>query len=234
MGDSPDKKSWKVSEKASRAWGILLFGVIGATATTFAITQLRRSVDWIGTQFNRMQSSASWKSSTGSGNSTRQGFSEEAWRRYNSRMQEEYEEEMERVQRIRRMQSVFNRERNKYKRGYEAWRENNGSGSGGYHYVPRDDWYWKTDSSHSYQRTRSTAAPHIRTYPMSHHYTVLGLDRSRSTPYTDAEIKTAFRTKAMECHPDQNQDNKDAAEEKFKEVMKSYEAIKQERKNGIN
>ncbi|KAF3320472.1 DnaJ subfamily B member 6-A [Carex littledalei] len=231
MSDSPEKKSWKENDKAQKAWGVLLFGLIGATATTFAISQLRRSVEWMSSQFNRMQSSASWRSSTSSSNSSRQGFNEDAWKRYNRRIQEEYEDEMERLQRIRRMQSVFNRERNKYKRGYESWRENNGSG--GYHYVPRDDWYWKTDTSHSYQKARSTAAPHTRTYPMSHHYAILGLDRSRSAPYTDAEIKTAFRMKAMECHPDQNQDNKDAAEEKFKEVMKSYEAIKQERKTDM-
>ncbi|OAY77257.1 uncharacterized protein LOC109705843 [Ananas comosus] len=232
MGSTSEKKSdreaWQERGKVSKAWGVLLFGLIGATATTFAVTQLRRSADWISTQFNRMQSSSSWKKTTS--NSSRGSFSEEAWKRYNRRMQEEYEEEMERVQRIRRMQSVFNRERNKFKRGYESWREND---PGGYQYIPRDDWYWKTDTSFRHQRTEYTSAPkNSRTYPMSHHYAVLGLDRSRASPYSDAEIKTAFRAKAMECHPDQNQDNKEAAEEKFKEVVKSYEAIKLERKNG--
>ena len=81
-------------------------------------------------------------------------------------------------------------------------------------------------------------------------------------------VQTAFRTKAMEVHPDQNQDDRgalyisfsswtpsffscgcflvqllipwtflsfaEAAEEKFKEVVKSYEAIKLERKNRVN
>ena len=43
------------------------------------------------------------------------------------------------------MQSVFNRERNKYKRSYESWREN---GHGAYHqHFQREDWYWKTDTS---------------------------------------------------------------------------------------
>ncbi|KAG0467830.1 hypothetical protein HPP92_017158 [Vanilla planifolia] len=42
-------------------------------------------------------------------------------------------------------------------------------------------------------------------------------------PYSEDEIKIAFRTKAMECHPDQNQHNKEVAEAKFKEVLKSYE-----------
>lgn len=39
--------------------------------------------------------SQSWKGATG--RSFRSGFQEEAWKRYNRRMQEEYEEELERV-----------------------------------------------------------------------------------------------------------------------------------------
>ncbi|XP_019155953.1 PREDICTED: uncharacterized protein LOC109152761 [Ipomoea nil] len=74
--------------------------------------------------------------------------------------------------------------------------------------------------------------------------------RSRAKPYTDDEIKvlhivsasakflssfksknilfallTAFWAKIMECHPDQNQDNKEFAEAKFKTVMTAYKAI---------
>lgn len=145
-------------------------------------------------------------------------------------MREEYEEEMERVERIRRMQSVFNRERNKYKRNYESWRE---SGPGAYHqHFQRDDWYWKTDTSYRDQRSNFREAPQGgASYVLSHHYSVLGLNRLRTQPYTDDEIKTAFRAKAMQYHPDQNQENKELAEAKFKEVMTSYEAIKMERKN---
>lgn len=145
-------------------------------------------------------------------------------------MQEEYEEEMERVERIRRMQSVFNRERNKYKRSYESWREN---GSGTYHqHFQREDWYWQADTSFRDRRTNYRQPPRESgNYALSHHYSVLGLDRFRQAPYSDAEIKSAFRTKAKEHHPDQNQNNREVAEAKFKEVMSSYEAIKQERKN---
>jgi len=73
------------------------------------------------------------------------------------------------------MQSVFNRERNKFRRDYESWREN--GPPGGYNYIPRDDWYWQTDthSEHKTRRTYTPAGP--RVYPMSHHYAVLGLDR---------------------------------------------------------
>lgn len=232
-GDGNKENPWPspntpYQEKAEdmKIWGILLFGLIGATATTLAVGQLRRTVDWFYVQLSRSQSS--WKGARGS--SFRTSFQEEAWKRYNRRMQEEYEEEMERVERIRRMQSVFNRERNKYKRSYESWKE---SGPGAYHqHFQREDWYWKTDTSHRDQRTNYRETPRASAgYSLSHHYSVLGLDRSRTMPYTEAEIKTAFRVKAKEFHPDQNQDNKVAAEAKFKEVMMSYEAIKQERKN---
>ncbi|KAK9097105.1 hypothetical protein Sjap_022602 [Stephania japonica] len=134
---------------------------------------------------------------------------------------------MERVERIRRMQSVFNRERNKYKSTYESWRESDP----GYHqHFQREDWYWKTEFSFKGQQANSKATTRESGKQLlSHHYSVLGLDRLRTKPYTEAEIKKAFRAKALEFHPDQNQDNKEAAEVKFKEVMTSYEAIKKER-----
>ncbi|GLT72895.1 hypothetical protein SLA2020_447910 [Shorea laevis] len=139
---SPPNRPYQEKEEDMKIWGILLFGLVGATATTLAVGQLRRTVDWFYVQLTRSQSS--WKGGTGS--SFRSSFQEEAWKRYNRRMQEEYEEELERVERIRRMQSVFNRERNKYKRSYESWKEN---GQGAFHQqFQRDDWYWKTDTSH--------------------------------------------------------------------------------------
>lgn len=220
-GDNPwpqskrnDNKNNKASKESEdmRLWGILIFGFIGASVTTLAMTR----------------SQSSWKGAKGG--TFRTSFQEEAWKRYNRRMQEEYEEELERVERIRRMQSVFNRERNKHKRGYESWRE---YGPGQYHqHFQRDDWYWKTETSSRDRRTNYGQTPQNNlSYSLSNHYTVLGLDRTRTKPYTEDEIKTAFRVKAKQFHPDQNQDNKVAAEAKFKEVMTSYEAIKTERKN---
>uniref|UniRef100_A0A8R7RCD5 Uncharacterized protein n=1 Tax=Triticum urartu TaxID=4572 RepID=A0A8R7RCD5_TRIUA len=93
------------------------------------------------------------------------------------------------------MQSVFNRERNKFRNSYESWKEN--GPPGGYNYIPRDDWYWQTDTPNSEKKNKRTYTPAgPRGYPMSHHYTVLGLDRSRGTPYTDAEVKVL-----QSCHP---------------------------------
>lgn len=73
------------------------------------------------------------------------------------------------------MQNVFNRQRSKYKKPYEAWREN---GPGAYQHFQRDDWYWKTDTSYKDRRTNpgSTPGGHGK-FLLSHHYSVLGLDR---------------------------------------------------------
>ncbi|KAI3460121.1 hypothetical protein Pfo_016784 [Paulownia fortunei] len=217
-------RGYQEKEEEMRLWGILIFGLIGATVTTFAVTQLRSTVDRIYSQLSRSQSSCKNRSYF------RTSFQEEAWKRYNRRMREEYEAEMERVERIRRMQSVFNRERNKFKRSYDSWQQH---GSGAYHeQFQRNDWYWKEDTSFRDHGSNFRETPWASaSASLSHHYSVLGLDRLRTKPYTDNEIKSAFRAKAKEFHPDQNQDNKEFAEAKFKEVMVSYEAIKSERKN---
>ncbi|KAF3659845.1 Chaperone protein DnaJ [Capsicum baccatum] len=224
--DNGEKRVYQDKEEM-KLWGIFIFALIGATATTFAVTQLRSTVDFV---YSQLKQSAQ---RSRAGGSFRTSFQEEAWKRYNRRMREEYEEEMERVERIRRMQSVFNRERNKYKRSYESWQEN---GQSAYHqHFQRNDWYWKADTSFRDRGTNFREAPRANaSYPLSQHYSVLGLDRSRTKPYTDDEIKSAFRAKAKQFHPDQNQQNKEVAEAKFKEVMKSYEAIKSERKNGTS
>ncbi|KAG2698879.1 hypothetical protein I3760_07G168300 [Carya illinoinensis] len=178
-----------------KLWGIFLFGLIGATATTFAVGQLRRTVDWFYVQLARSQSSR--KGATGS--SFRSSFQEEAWKKYNRRMQEEYEEEMERVERIRRMQSVFNRERNKYKRGYESWKE---SGPGAYHqHFQREDWYWKTDSSYKDHRTNYRETPRASAGAEQHHILMLRL-RQHSGPRQRSF--TQIRTRITKMLPRQS------------------------------
>jgi DnaJ-class molecular chaperone len=54
---------------------------------------------------------------------------------------------------------------------------------------------------------------------MKDYYSVLGLSKNAS----DAEIKTAYRKKALEWHPDRNKAPE--AHERFKEINKAYEVL---------
>jgi len=56
-------------------------------------------------------------------------------------------------------------------------------------------------------------------------YDVLGVDRSAD----ETAVKSAYRKKAMQYHPDRNPGNKDA-EEKFKEATEAYEVLKDPQK----
>ncbi|RLN33623.1 uncharacterized protein C2845_PM03G18900 [Panicum miliaceum] len=205
---------------------IILFALVGATATTAAVGQLRRTVRWFYTQLSRSEPYVYWEDIPRTQRPNRSG---EAWEQYYQRMRERSEDQRERVERIRRMQDVFKKERSKC-RDYRTWESHNPNY---YQHSQRDEWYWDAEAFYANQRTNFRSMPReTMSYAMSRHYSILGLDRSRSEPFSDAEIKNAFRRKAMEYHPDQNQNNKEVAEAKFKEVMDSYEAIKSERRNG--
>ena len=52
------------------------------------------------------------------------------------------------------------------------------------------------------------------------YYEVLGIKKGAS----ESEIKSAFRKKAMQYHPDKNPEDKEA-EEKFKEVTEAYSIL---------
>ncbi len=53
------------------------------------------------------------------------------------------------------------------------------------------------------------------------YYKILGVDRNA----TDEEIKKAFRELAKKWHPDLHPENKQEAEEKFKEISEAYEVL---------
>ncbi|KAG0467831.1 hypothetical protein HPP92_017159 [Vanilla planifolia] len=99
-------------ESGSLSWGIIFLGLIGAATSTVAASHLRKTVNWVYHQL-RLRPGSSSSGSGSDASSTRRNLGEQAWKRYDARMHAEYEDEMERMERIRRMQSVFNRERAK-------------------------------------------------------------------------------------------------------------------------
>ena len=57
-------------------------------------------------------------------------------------------------------------------------------------------------------------------------YEILGVDKSADKK----QIKKAYKRLAMKHHPDRNTDNKEAAEEKFKEIQKAYAILSDDQK----
>ncbi len=58
------------------------------------------------------------------------------------------------------------------------------------------------------------------------YYEVLGVNKNSDKK----QIKKAYKRLAMKHHPDRNVDNKEAAEEKFKEIQKAYAILSDEQK----
>ena len=58
------------------------------------------------------------------------------------------------------------------------------------------------------------------------YYEILGVQKNAS----EKEIKKAFKRLAMKHHPDRNQDNQEAAEEKFKEGKEAYDILSDSQK----
>ncbi len=61
----------------------------------------------------------------------------------------------------------------------------------------------------------------IRVNQKRDYYEVLGVGRDA----TEQEIKSAYRKLALQHHPDRNPDNKEEAEERFKEITEAYSVL---------
>jgi len=60
----------------------------------------------------------------------------------------------------------------------------------------------------------------------SDYYDILGVAKDAS----ESELKTAYRKQAVEWHPDKHQDNKEAAEKRFKEINEAYQVLSDKEK----
>ena len=61
---------------------------------------------------------------------------------------------------------------------------------------------------------------------MKDYYNILGVNKSSNKE----EIKTAYKKLALKYHPDKNIDNKEQAENKFKEISEAYEVLSDDEK----
>ncbi|NXE78585.1 DNJB2 protein, partial [Cochlearius cochlearius] len=64
---------------------------------------------------------------------------------------------------------------------------------------------------------------------MVDYYEALGVSRSATTE----DIKKAYRKAALKWHPDKNPDNKEYAEQRFKEIAEAYEVLSDKQKRDV-
>ncbi|KAG0558054.1 hypothetical protein KC19_10G001300 [Ceratodon purpureus] len=180
------------------------------------------------------QSNRSYQSSSGNQTNYEDRAAQEAQRRWRAHL-----DEQQRTERIRRVKEAFAREKVSQANSYNVWHERRGD---------KWDWKWEGDrwewngeeqrerAQKEQDWQRNEEKKHMNSYELlkrarlAYHFTVLGLDATRPQPYSDADIKAAFRLKAFEYHPDQNPGNVQTAEVKFRQLLESYHLLKSQLK----
>lgn len=175
-----------------------------------------------------------YQSASGSQTNYEDRTAQEAQRRSRAHL-----DEQQRVERIRRMKEAFAREKVSQANSYNPWSERRG-----------DKWDWKfegnrwewkgdeqrekaqqeQDWQRNQEKKNMNSYELLKRARLAYHFTVLGLDATRPQPYSDADIKAAFRSKAFEYHPDQNPGNVQTAEVKFRQLLESYHLLKSQLK----
>ncbi len=61
---------------------------------------------------------------------------------------------------------------------------------------------------------------------MKNYYSILEIDKNADKN----TIKNSYKKLALKYHPDKNKDNKEQAEEKFKEISEAYEVLSDDEK----
>lgn len=61
------------------------------------------------------------------------------------------------------------------------------------------------------------------------YYGILGVGKEAS----EEDLKKAYKKQALKWHPDRNQDKKEQAEEKFKDIAEAYEVLSDPKKRKI-
>jgi hypothetical protein len=232
--EQPDKDSDQMMRRAG-FWMVFMLGA-AALGNVFSLRRRLLNIEREFGQGHRSQASGGFGSSgpnqrtRGSQQYSRQTSAQESQQQWQAHI-----EELQRRERIRRMQEAFARERGTYTKTYDAWRERHG-----------DTWEWRWEGNRwewkgeeqrrqaeedqewkrNEERKNSSSYDLLKRARVAHHFSVLGLDASRPQPYTETEIKAAFRTKALEYHPDQNQGNKQVAEVKFRQLLESYHTLR--------
>eukprot|EP00898_Chlorokybus_atmophyticus_P007532 jgi/Chlat1/7780/Chrsp66S07238 len=135
----------------------------------------------------------------------------------------------ERARRVAEQQARVQEERARKERILKMWmREESDKARWHAGYTQFEPFGWQKQQAHTHRERVSTDSPFPpkdRTLGNLEHYKALGLDHARADLLSQDDIKSAFRARVKECHPDLHPEKKDEAAAKFRKVVKAYQAL---------